>query len=312
MVFAINEEVIFTISVSPRSGYEDIFLEWKKRLNSMVASFSGFISIEISISVTNSSEWVITQRFRDKGCLSKWQGSVEHQTLMNELNDIAKRETIKRILSNTNQTENGVTEVIVTRVNPGKETEFSEWMANVHQMEAKFPGFRGAYVQSPASGQGENWITLLQFDTNVNLDRWLSSSERKNVLKGSEALVDSLEQHRVISPYAGWFGSIAKNGEVPATWKQGMIVLLVLFPIVVLEVKFLMPYIGGLGLSLSTFIGNAISVSLVTWMMMPLAIKGLGWWLSPVNGNSHTNNCLGTLVVVLLYAVEVFTFWFLF
>ncbi len=312
MGLSVNKEVIFTISVSPRIGCEDVFLDWKKRLNAVVASFSGFVSIEISISTTKNDEWVITQRFRDKSSLQIWQGSNEHQLLMNELNEIAKRETIKRILSKIDEGDYGVTEVIVTRVNPGREMEFREWMASIHQMEAKFPGFRGAYVQSPNDGRGRNWITLLQFDTNEHLEKWLASPERRDVLKGSEALVDSLEQHTVISPYAGWFSNISESGTAPPNWKQAMIVLLVLFPIVVLEIQFLNPYIDSLGLSLSTFFANALSVSIVTWLMMPIAIKGLGWWLSPEGNSIPLSNLLGTLFVFGLYALEVFIFWALF
>lgn len=308
MTLSVDDEVIFTISVSPRKGCEDTFLEWKKDLNTLITSFSGFISIEFSISPKKSDEWVITQRFQDKNSLQIWQGSNEHKLLMNDLHQIAERDEIKRILSKTDDTESGVTEVIVTRINPGKEVEFREWMASIHQVEAKFPGFRGAYVQSPRNGQCNNWITLLQFDTNENLERWLSSEERKNVLKKSEFLVDSLDQHRIISPYAGWFSRVSDSGKAPPDWKQAMVVLLVLFPIVILEIQFLKPFISGLGLSLSTFIGNAVSVAILTWLMMPIAIKGLGWWLSPSGKFVPLKNWIGAFLVLALYAFEVVLF----
>ncbi|MEM1283218.1 MAG: antibiotic biosynthesis monooxygenase [Chlamydiota bacterium] len=308
MTLSVDDEVIFTISVSPQKGCEDTFLDWKKRLNTLITSFSGFISIEFSISPKKSEEWVITQRFQDKNSLQIWQGSNEHKLLMNDLHQIAERDEIKRILSKTDEAESGVTEVIVTRINPGKEVEFREWMASIHQVEAKFPGFRGAYVQSLRDGQCNNWITLLQFDTNENLERWLSSEERKNVLKKSEFLVDSLDQHRIISPYAGWFSRLSDSGKAPPDSKQAMVVLLVLFPIVTLEIQFLTPYISGLGLSLSTFIGNTISVAILTWLMMPTAIKGLGRWLSPNGQFIPLKNWLGTFLVFAIYAFEVVLF----
>ena len=83
-------------------------------------------------------------------------------------------------------------------------------------------------VQSPQKGHGRNWITLLQFDFAEKLNDWLASPERQEVLKEGESLVESMESHRVISPYAGWFSSVyKKDGEIPL-WKQTMVVLLAL------------------------------------------------------------------------------------
>ncbi len=202
-----------------------------------------------------------------------------------------------------------VTEVIVTQVSPDKEEAFQKWAAKIHHAEAKFPGFRGVYVQSPRQSKGHSWITLLQFDSTANLDRWLDSSERQEVLKESSDFITSLESHRMVSPYAGWFASIAQTGEIPSVWKQTMIVLLVLFPIVMFELKYLMPWIEGLNSSVGTFIGNAISVTLISFPMMPIAIVFLGWWLAPAGKNRLQKTILGTIMVLGLYLIEIVLFW---
>jgi antibiotic biosynthesis monooxygenase (ABM) superfamily enzyme len=113
----------------------------------------------------------------------------------------------------------------------------------------------------------------------------------------------------MITPYAGWFSPIAKTGEIPAVWKQTMIVLLILFPIVMLELKYLSPWTSNLNPSLSTFIGNAISVSLIAWPMMPIAILFLGWWLSPKGFDIRRATIIGTCLLILLYLVEIAIFW---
>ncbi len=185
------------------------------------------------------------------------------------------------------------------------EKDYRAWIAKIHHVEAKFPGFRGVYVQSP-KGRGKHWITLLQFDSMQNLEGWLQSPERKQVLQESAPLISSLEAHRVFSPYAGWFASIAKVGELPPVWKQTMLVLLVLFPIVVFELKYLSPLLSGLNSSVSTFISNALSVTLISFPMMPIAILFLGWWLST---NSLKTTIRGTLLLGLLYLAEIALFW---
>ena len=64
-------------------------------------------------------------------------------------------------------------------------------------------------------------------------------------------------------------------------WKTACLVLLTLFPVVMLELRFLNPHIEAFNPAVRTFIGNAISVGLTTWPLMPLAILGFHAWLFP-------------------------------
>lgn len=203
----------------------------------------------------------------------------------------------------------GVTEIFVTQVNPANENAFKEWIEKIHNAEAKFSGFRGVYVQCPKIGVSKNWITLLQFDTPENLERWLTSPERKSILKESISVVSSLESHRLISPYEGWFSSVSVGTNAPSIWKQTMIILLVLFPVVMLEMKFLNPWTRSLNFSLATFIGNAISVTLVSWPLMPIAIRYLNFWLLPDPQSYMRDTIVGTIVVVGLYILEIGLLW---
>lgn len=304
---------LITTHVIPRQDQKAHFLEWQAKMHATVALFPGFLSLEISISKEHPNEWIIIQRFVDSDSRLSWQSSKEREMLNEELKKIAATNSLIEEVTSFSNIREGVTEVLVTKVAIGKEREYKEWIANIHKVEARFPGFRGAYVQSPIEGKGGNWITLLQFDTAENLDKWLSSKERAEILEQSHSLISSLDYHRVISPFGGWFSSLMKQDNAPIPlWKQTMIILLVLFPIVMLEFKFLSPVTGSLNLSLATFIGNAISVSLVSWPMMPIAIWFLGWWLVPPKTKKQLWTIYGTFVVFLLYAIEVLIFWFIF
>lgn len=209
----------------------------------------------------------------------------------------------------TSKFQRNITEIFVTRVSADKEEDYREWIAKIHQLETTFPGFCGMYVQSPREGTDGNWITLLEFDTLENLEHWLSSKERQQLLSESQSLIESLESHRLISPYAGWFASLAPEGKSPPVWKQTMIVLLVLFPIVMLELKFLPFLTLQLNPALGTFIANTISVILIAWPMMPIAIWFLGWWLTPQSTHYQQATLWGTALLILLYIFEIAIFW---
>lgn len=289
------------------------FVDWQTRIHQLIAGIPGFVSLEISSNQENSKTvWSIVQRFNDADCYSNWKASGERQALLQELRKIAVNngsDSIQEDESGLPTLQAGVTEMFVTEVSPDKEAAFQKWIAKIHKVEAQFPGFRGLYVQSPAQNGGKNWITFLKFDTPEHLENWLSSPERAQVLEESKPLIASLESHRVISPFSGWFSSLTSGGETVPLWKQTMVILLVLFPIIMFELKYLTPNLKGLNISLATFIGNAISVVLISWPMMPIAIHYLSWWLSPKGADTNRIAILGTAVVAALYLIEIALFW---
>lgn len=296
------------LHIRPEAKFE--FADWQARLNERIAEFPGFLSLEIISPREVEACWVIVQRFYSNEELSAWRISKERSQLMDQLKTLLedKSEAFQEAESSSSNIKGGITEVFVTQVSPDKEKAYREWIAKIHRAEAKFTGFRGVYVQAPTQGKSRHWITLLQFDTPENLDRWLTSPERLEVLESSKELIESIESHRVISPYAGWFSSLSE-GASASVWKQTMLVLLVLFPIVMFELKFLSPLIAPLNMSVGTFIGNAISVTLIAWPMMPVAIWFLGWWLLPEAEKNTRLTLIGTFLVIGLYLIEILLFW---
>lgn len=307
MVQYIEKPAFIHLKIRLKANVDAEFADWQAQLNAAIVGFPGFVSLEFLCPLPSVRKWEVVQRFGSIQEAAHWQESQIYRDLMNglQLLTIEKKETV----TDASSFSNGVTEVIVVETSPEQEPAFRNWMAKIHLLEAKFPGFRGVYVQSPNHSNGKFWITLLQFDTVEHLDLWLCSAERQNVLEESKTVVNYMETHRIISPYAGWFASIARVGSLPALWKQTMIILLVLFPIVMVELKYLNPNLQGLNISLSTFIGNALSVSLISFPMMPIAIYFLGWWLTPGQKPRKRVNLAGALVVIALYLLEIWTFW---
>lgn len=288
--------------------FRDIFTDWQAKLKATITPFSGFLSLEILPS-SQPFTWMIVQRFQTIEQAVAWRASPEYHALIEELKCFIRDDGTKvaEDYAQASDLQGGVTEVFITQISPEKDSDYRKWIAKIHQVEAKFPGFQGVYVQAPI--EGHNWITLLQFDTVENLDRWLFSSERQQLLEESQSLITSLDSHRVMSAYSGWFSSLHQSNVVPPVWKQTMIVLLVLFPIVMVELKWLSPLLAGLDASLATFIGNAISVTLISWPMMPIAIWFLGWWLLPKTDKYWLFSLAGTAIMLVLYLVEVVFFW---
>lgn len=313
MVNEVDKIVVLTTKIRIPPIIKETFIDWQGKFNSTIAAFPGFVSLEI-LSPRESSQraWVIVQRFANPTWLNHWQKSENRLTLIEELKTMEEEGnlSIHEETSGASLLQGGVTEVFVTQVSPGKEELYREWVSKIHKLEARFPGFKGFYLQAPTPGQKQNWISLLQFDTQENLDNWLFSHERETALRDCQDFVASLDSHRVVTPYAGWFNTMGKEeGGIPPVWKQTMLVLLVLFPIVMFELKYLPFFTSELNPSLANFIGNAISVTLIAWPFMPLAILCLGWWLAPKSSARVPATIFGTGFIFFLYLIEVIIFW---
>jgi uncharacterized protein len=312
MTLYIEQPTLISLKAQVHPGLEHAFIDWQAKFNAEFVLQPGFVSLEFLSPSAAHPHWLIVQRLSNSESAASWRRSTLLKRLLADLEAIAVAESVQEVLSSAGSQSEGVTEVIIVQIAPEHDSAFRAWSAKIHQAEATFPGFRGVYVQAPDRAAGNcaaHWITLLQFDTMENLDRWLTSAERQKLLQESAPFISTLETHRMISPYAGWFASIAKVKEMPPAWKQSMLVLLVLFPIVMLELKYLALLTKGLNSSLATFIGNALSVALLAFPMMPIAIYFLGWWLIPAKQKQRQTTLLGFLLLLALYLAEIAFFW---
>jgi antibiotic biosynthesis monooxygenase (ABM) superfamily enzyme len=304
-----KKPTVITLTLEPRPELHKSFVDWQGRFNASIISFPGFISLEFLAPWKTTSKWTVIQRFGGTDVAEKWLRSPIRRDLIQELKTLVKGNRLEEIAGEEPPMNNGVTELFVANVDPEHESAFRNWTARIHQLEANFPGFRGVLVQSPPEGHRGHWLTLLQFDTIANLDHWLNSPERLEMLKESESFISTLQANRFISAYSGWFSSIATDGSIPAVWKQNMLVLLVLFPIVMLELRYLSPLLSGMNFSLAMFISNAISVTLIAFPGVPLVSHFFKWWLLPRGHYLQLKNILGALLVAVLYALLVAAFW---
>ena len=298
--------------VNLRQGSERAFAAWQAAFTRAAAAASGFVSLEIIPAFTNGREWRIVQRFQAADFLETWRNSSARARLFVELDQMRAGDEVSaadEVASDFNSLS-CITEVITTVVEPGREDKFQAWAESIQARQSTFPGYMGTLIQAPLSSDIPYWTTLVRFAKPEQLDAWLNSDDRKALLARSDPQVANWKSQRLQSPFTGWFPSEPDRAP-SAAWKQTMLVLLVLFPVVMLEIRFLSPLTAGLHVALATFIGNAISVCLTAWPLMQIAIYGLGWWLQPDPANRSRTELLGVGTVIALYAVEIAIFMFL-
>lgn len=301
-----------------RPGKEEEFSSWQARHDTVIAAFPGYVSSDMVPPADGraGNTWTIVLNFETEADLNTWRESAERGRILGELIPLLEGgnfgESV-RVGASGEAPETEVTEVIFSKVKPGKAEHYREWAGRIQAAQAKYPGYRGMYLQPPPHGADNgHWTSILRFDSATHLEGWMNAPERKKLLAETRDFIESEELMRLATAFPGWVPIDPMTGQGPPNWKAALLVLLGLFPIVMLELRFLNPILGQLGLhaSLATFIGNAVSVALTSFLTMPLCVRVFGWWLFPKADPSGAT-FRGVVFICLLYVVEVAALWWL-
>jgi hypothetical protein len=297
-----------------RDGMVAEFARWQSTIGAAAAEFPGFIEQSIvPPSPPVQVDWVIVQRFASAEAASAWLRSDWRTRLLDDVQPmLVGPDDVHVVRDNTGGARPApVSAVISTRVKPGQEAAYRAWEQRIAAAQAKFAGFRGYRFEPPIPGVQDDWLAILRFDTDRDLQEWLDSPERRKLLEESAPLVEEFHARVVRTGFEQWFPIGAHRTAAPAVWKQNMIVLLLLYPVVFLFGLWVQTplLIGRIGLPfwLALFVGNVVSVVLLNWLV-PLTSRGFGWWLSPPRDPGGRISITGGLLIIALYAASLLVF----
>ena len=310
-----DEAVTLVTQTRVREGMAEEFSCWQSTISAAAAEFPGFITQSVlPPNPPLQVDWVIQQRFANVEAASAWLRSERRMRLLEAGQTmLAGPDDVHVVRDNGSGLRPApVSAVISSRVRPGQEAAFRAWEQRIATAQAQSPGFQGYRFEPPIPGVQDDWLAILRFDSERNLQTWLDSPERKSLLKEAAPFLEEFHARVVRTGFEQWFVSTEDAASAPAAWKQNMIVLLLLYPVVFLfGIWVQTPVLMGMAklpFWLALFIGNVVSVVLLNWLV-PLASRGFGWWLSPVrDGTGRRISLAGAALVIILYAVCLFLF----
>ncbi|MFH8787000.1 antibiotic biosynthesis monooxygenase [Streptomyces roseoverticillatus] len=298
-----------------RPGHADEYQRWQNRTNEAAREFDGFEGSEVYPPGAGSeNEWVTVFRFSGIGYLTAWLESDRRRELLAEGQRFFEEAPTQEVLRGGSPAERApetVTAVISHDVKPGREEGFLRWQEKVLKAQEKSPGFMGSELFRPVEGVEDRWVAVFRFDSREHLEEWLGSDARSKLLEEGRTYFASYDVRKVGSAFSGWFrfGKGAQDA-APPNWKQAMSVVLALYPTVMvlnLTVGFELDHLGIPGY-VGLFIGNVLSVSALTWLLMPLVNKTLAFWLVPGRARSLRVHVAGAAAVVICYLLFIAIF----
>lgn len=195
-----------------------------------------------------------------------------------------------------------VTEHIVPK---DKQLDFRHWhQALLHRM-AQAQGYVRVDLHSPLECKNDviKWYSVIHFDSQTHLDNWLNSSDREEMMQAGKDFFETYRFKSFTTGSEGWFSH--KTGEEvtnlgPSAWKEDLIVVLGLYPVVILQSK-LFEHFGIMqswSYANSMVVNLCITTVILTWFVMPRITQPLAFWLKPAYALSETKKELMGVVAI--------------
>lgn len=310
-----------TFRYSVLSGRGEAFEAWLRDLLMLAVAAPGFIGVSRSEEEgpSGAPRWKVTYRFESGSDRENWM----YSTALAKAH--AEAGALFASPPQATSDADGVASrmmVVTSHVAPGREEDWRTAQARLNASVVGLPGFDALDIFKP-SDDSHNWTTVLTFRSERDLENWKNSADRRHLLSQFE---DTKHDSVNVGPasFGTWFSARATASRPVPEWKQAMVVLAVLYPLVSFYDITLgnaagqglaiagHPIIRGLGLPFPVvvFLGNAVGTVLLSWMLMPAAIRLFNWWLEPAASREQTIR--GVLILIALYFLEVAAFSYVF
>jgi hypothetical protein len=175
-----------------------------------------------------------------------------------------------------------VTTTVTRHVKPGHEVFYEQFLEGIIAAATRFPGHLGVEVFRPASASEGEYRIVYRFDTGEHLRAWLDSDEHAAWLERAEPHVIGPMRSQFLTGLESWFTLPGRPGSPPPPpYKMALVTWVTIFPLITLVVLVLDPLLVRLDLVPRLAVTTAVTVPIMTWLVMPRVTRLLRGWLYP-------------------------------
>jgi antibiotic biosynthesis monooxygenase (ABM) superfamily enzyme len=180
-----------------------------------------------------------------------------------------------------------ITVVVTCDVRPGRERDYAEWAHRVVSATTRY-GATGDTILTPDAAVPTRRVLIVQFADEEGLRGWDQSEERNRLVREAGEF-SSLHIQRATG-LETWFTLPGERAIIPPPrWKQLLVTLVRAYPLVVLLLAFVLPWVAGWPLLLRAAVLPIVLLSLMTYVVMPQLTRILQGWLYPKRTRSDTS-----------------------
>jgi uncharacterized protein len=286
-----------------------VFDAWVADVRSAAEATQGFVAFAASVHRDAPLDWALAVTFASEQLLHEWLDGPRWKSLVSQGAEHGLLRRSSDLVITAGAVMPAGVGIVSSSVSDAMEAEFHAAHGGLTKAASQFAGYEGTAVFPPgASGE---WMSLIRFRTEPQLSAWLQSPQRTEVLPPvRSSLTKDFSVFAQTTPLGTTVRDVNGTPQMTPSWKTAMLLLMVLYPLVMLQSKFVAPAIGKLGAEpwLSVWLGQILSVALMQWWVMPTVSSWCRRWLDPVDGAGLRISLRGAAVAVAVYAVSLTIF----
>lgn len=183
-------------------------------------------------------------------------------------------------LDHRNTTDQHVTAVITHRVKAGRQEGYEEWIKGISAAAREFAGHLGVSILRPQSDSVLDYVIVLQFDACNHLTTWLRSDIRNAWIERVKPLIQEQETIQILSGLESWFQLPKQLGHrAPKRYKQAILIWVGVMIVSLGVSPLIAPLLSFLPWILKVAVNVAITVALLSCVIMPRLTRWFKGWL---------------------------------
>ncbi|MGC5700855.1 antibiotic biosynthesis monooxygenase [Pseudomonas sp. NFXW11] len=187
---------------------------------------------------------------------------------------------------NIELTDGVVTLLVRHRIKQGQDQAYETWLRQIIAKARSYPGHLGIDVVRGHSGGLGLFTSVLRFASTEQLQHWLDSDDRRNLVQQAQHLLADGDQTEINAEREFWFTPQDSGAATPPPrWKQACVTFLVILPLSFLVPQLWKPLFAWLpwlgGYVPATVLITLSIVLLVVYVFMPRVTRLFSRWLQP-------------------------------
>lgn len=266
----------------------------------------GYLGSEIFPPIPGLQDaYVVLYRFSQGTFLRRWLATPRRQELLAEIGGFLAEPAVEFFFAHSRQPAGSASSVFAHHIRADRKAEFLDWRRRILEQARKWDGFLG--TESFDAPEGCEFIVVVRFDSREHLDAWLNAKVRKELIREVQAYVHRLTLRRIGSGFEGWFDTSAITAP-PARWRQALVILSALFPVIMVMRQLLSPVFQLLPMPVAFLILLSLDLAFLTYVVMPTYSRLMNFWLRPAPDSSWRGELAGCAIIAGLIAATLAAF----
>lgn len=264
-----------------RPGEEAAAETVMRKIMALSRQFEGYLGSEIFPPIPGVQDaYVVLYRFNRGSNLRQWLRSPQRLEMLRQIEALLTEPAHEFFFAHSRRQAGTASSVFSYRIRPEREADFQDWRRRILEEVRKWDGFLGTESYDTLDSAHPEFVVAVRFDNRGNLDAWLHSTIRKTFMKEVRKYVDHYALRRIGSGFEGWFDT-SENKKPPASWRQAIVILSALYPVIMTLRHVLFPLFTVLPMPAAFLILLTVDMAVLTYVVMPRFTLLMNFWLRP-------------------------------